>query len=129
MSRVPAMNFFKDGAPKYLRCYEKKRKPPIDRFTIVFCRASTFMGDDYRGRVYFVSANGRPTDPQGGFYQHCEAWHWEFCPCGSHVEWWDLPEELREVVLMEYCDVWRIIPVVDQYGKVIAARRRKKVLT
>jgi hypothetical protein len=26
------MNFFMDGAPKYLRCYEKKKNLPIDGF-------------------------------------------------------------------------------------------------
>jgi hypothetical protein len=51
MSRRPAMDFFKDGAPKYVRCYEKKRNPTIDRFTVVFCHASKFMGRDYIGRV------------------------------------------------------------------------------
>jgi hypothetical protein len=58
MARRPAMNFFKDGEPKYLRCYETKRNPPIDRFTIVFSRASKFLGKAYVGRTYFVSANG-----------------------------------------------------------------------
>jgi hypothetical protein len=121
------MNFFVDGAPKYLRCYEKKRDPPIDRFTVVFCHASKFMGKDYIGRVYYVSANGIPTHPQGGFYQHGEAWQWEFCPCGSRVKWWYLPAKLRDVVLAEYCDVWEIDPVIDFYEKVVGAGRRKGV--
>jgi hypothetical protein len=126
MSRSQAMNFFVDGAPKYLRCYEKKKNPPVDRFTIVFCHASKFMGDEYRGRVYYVSANGIPAHPQGGFYQHGEALQWEFCPCGSRVKWRDLPEELRKVFLAEYCDMWEINPVVDRYGNVIMAERRKE---
>jgi hypothetical protein len=119
------MNFFVDGAPKYLRCYEKKKNPPIDRFTIVFCHASKFMGDEYIGRVYYVSANGTPVHPQGGFYQHGEARQGEFCPCGSRITWWDLPEELRKVLLAEYCDVWGINPVVDRYGNVVMAERRQ----
>jgi hypothetical protein len=122
-----AMNFFKDGAPKYLRCYEKKRNPTIDRFTIMFCHASKFMGKDFIGRVYYVSANGAPMHPGGGFYQHGEAWQWEFCPCGSRIKWWDLPQELREVLLAEYCEVWEINPVVDRYGNVIMAERRREV--
>jgi hypothetical protein len=121
------MNFFTDGAPKYLRCYEKKRNPTIDRFTVVFCHAPRFMGEGYIGLVYYVSANGIPTHPQGGFYQHGEAWQWEFCPGGSRVTWWDLPEPLRDAVLAEYCDVWKIDPIIDRYGKVLAAVRRKEV--
>jgi hypothetical protein len=120
------MNFFVDGAPKYLRCYEKKKNPPIDRFTIVFRHASKFMGDEYIGRVYYVSANGAPTHPQGGFYQHGEADQGKFCPCGSRITWWTLPEELRKVLLAEYCDVWGINPVVDRYGNVVMAERRKE---
>jgi hypothetical protein len=119
------MNFFTDGAPKYLRCYEKKKDPPIDRFTVVFCHASKFMGKDYIGRVYYISADDTPTHPLG-FYQHGEALQWEFCPCGSRVKWWDLPEQLRDVVLAEYCDVWEITPVVDRYGNVVMAERRKE---
>jgi hypothetical protein len=120
------MNFFTEGAPKYLRCYETKRNPTIDRFTVVFCHASKFMGRDYIGRVYYVGASERPTHPLG-FYQHGEAWQWEFRPCGSRVRWWDLPEQLRGVVLAEYCDVWEITPVVDHYGNVVMAERRKGV--
>jgi hypothetical protein len=121
MSRRPATNFFTDGAPKYVRCYEKKRNPTIDRFTVVFCHAAKFMGKDYIGRVYYVGASAEPS----GFYQHGEALQWEFCPCGSRVKWWDLPERLRDVVLAEYCDVWEIDPVVDRYGNVVMAERRR----
>jgi hypothetical protein len=125
MPKSAAMNFFDEGAPKYLRCYEAKRNPPIDRYTIVFSLAPKFMGDEYRGRVYYVSANGIPRHPAGGFYQHGEAWAWEFRPCGSRVKWRDLPGELREVLLSEYCGARGIVPVVDQYGNVAAAKRRK----
>jgi hypothetical protein len=121
------MSFFKDGAPKYLRCYEKKRNPAIDRFTVVFCRASKFMGDDYRGRVYYISADDTPAHPLG-FYQHGEARRGEFCPCGSRVKWEDLPRQLRDVVLAEYCNVWKIDPVIDLDGKVLGAVRRKEAV-
>jgi hypothetical protein len=125
MSKAPAMNFFKDGAPKYVRCYAKKKNPPIDRFTLIFCCASKFMGDEYIGRVYYVSADDTPTHPLG-FYQHGEAWRGEFCPCGSRITWRDLPEELRKVLLAEYCDVWEINQVTDRYGNVVMAERRKE---
>jgi hypothetical protein len=108
------MNFFRDGAPKYVRCYEKKKDPPLDRYTIVFCHASKFMGRDFIGRVYYVSANGIPTHPSMGIYQHGEAWQGEFCPCGSRITWRDMPEKLQKAVLAEYCDLWGVVPGVDR---------------
>jgi hypothetical protein len=119
------MSFFKDGAPKYIRCYEQKRNPSVDRFTVVFCHALRFMGKDFTGRVYYISADGMSTYPLG-FYQHGEAWQSEFCPGGSRVKWWDLPEQLRDVVLAEYCEVWGIVPVIDRYGNAVMAERRKE---
>jgi hypothetical protein len=126
MTNKLAMNFFKDGAPKCLRCYEMKRNPAYDRFTIVFCNASKFMGKGFIGRVYYVSANDAPAHPSMGFYQHGEAWRWEFRPCGSRVKYWDLPEQLREALLAEYCDVWGIVPYRDHYGNVALAERLKR---
>jgi hypothetical protein len=117
------MNFFINGAPKYIRCYEKKKDPPIDLFTIVFTRASAFMGKRFIGRVYYVSANGTPSNPQGGFYQHGEADKREFCPCGSRIHWMETPKELREIVLAEYCGLWGIDPIVDERGNVASAER------
>jgi hypothetical protein len=120
------MSFFKDGAPKYIRCYEKKRNPPVDRFTVVFCHASKFMGRDYiGGRVYYITADDMCAHPTG-FYQHGEAQQGEFCPCGSRTTWWGLPERLRSAVLAEYCDVWEVVPVVDHYGNVVMAQMREE---
>jgi hypothetical protein len=98
--------FNEKGEPRYIRCYETKRNPTIDRFTIVFTRASAFMGKEFAGRVYYVGASGNPRNPTYGFYQHGEAWRREFCPCGSRIAWRDLPEELRETVLDEYRELW-----------------------
>jgi hypothetical protein len=107
--RNDAKRFFKaDGSPKYLRCYEIKRDPPIDRYTIVFERASCFAGKEYAGRVFYVSANDKPTHPHGGFYQHGEAWAYEFHAPGSRVPFSFLPLELREVVMNEYRELWGI---------------------
>jgi hypothetical protein len=100
--------FFKeDGSPKYLRCYEVKRNPTIDRFTIVFGRASCFMGKEYTGRVYYVGASERPAHTLG-FYQHGEAWSWEFHAPGSRVPFSSLPLELQKVVMEEYRDLWGV---------------------
>jgi hypothetical protein len=123
MAGKTAMNFFINGAPKYIRCYETKREPVIDKFTVVFCHASKFAGKDFIGYVYYVSADEDPTYPLG-FYQHGTAQRGEFCPCGSRIKWQDLPEKLREVVFEEYCDVWGINPTVDADGNVVMAERR-----
>jgi hypothetical protein len=97
--------FNEKGEPRYIRCYEAKKNPTLDRFTIVFTKAWAFMGKGFVGRVYYVGASEKPAHPQG-FYQHGEAWQWEFCSGGSRVAWQDLPEELRETVLDEYCVLW-----------------------
>jgi hypothetical protein len=125
MSKRQAMSFFIDGAPKYIRCYETKRNPTIDRFTVVFCHVSKFMGKDFIGWVYYVSADEKPAHPLG-FYQHGMARRGEFCPCGSHIKWQDLPEKLRKAVFEEYCDVWGINSTVDTDGNLIMAERRKE---
>jgi hypothetical protein len=118
MSEKSAMSFFKDGAPKYVRCYKVKRNQTVDRYTIVFTWASRFIGKDY------IGASGNPTHPLG-FYQHGEAQQKEFHAPGSRVAWLDLPEELRRVALADYCCVWEIYPVVDRYGNVVMAQRQK----
>jgi hypothetical protein len=106
--RRNAERFFReDGSPKYLRCYEMKRNPTIDRFTIVFTRASCFMGKEYTGRVYYVGASGNPYSPLG-FYQHGEAWSWEFHAQGSRAAFSSLPLELQKAVLEEYSSLWEV---------------------
>jgi hypothetical protein len=104
----PERFFKEDGSPKYLRCYEVKRNPTLDRFTVVFGRASCFMGKEYIGRVYYVGASGNPRNPISGFYQHGEAWAGEFHAPGSRVAFSSLPLELQEVVREEYNDVWGV---------------------
>jgi hypothetical protein len=99
--------FKEDGSPKYLRCYEVKRNPTIDRFTIVFEKSHCWGGKGYRGRVYYVGASENPTCPLG-FYQHGEAYRWEFHAPGSRVEFFSLPLELREVVANEYRLLWEV---------------------
>jgi hypothetical protein len=107
MKRNTERFFKEDGSPKYLRCYEVKCNPTIDRFTIVFTKASCFMGKEYIGRVYYVGASGSPRHPTG-FYQHGEAWSWQFHAPGSRVAFSSLPQELREVIMEEYKCAWRV---------------------
>jgi hypothetical protein len=87
-----------------MACYEAKRGGHIDRFTIVFTYAHIFMGKNWKGLVYYVGASGNPE----GFYQHGHAMRNEFCPCGSRVKWFALPEELRKAALEEYRALWEI---------------------
>jgi hypothetical protein len=84
-----------DGSPRYLRCYEVKRNATIDRFTMVFTRSSCFMGKEYIGRVYYAGASENPAHPVSGFYQHGEAWSWEFHAPGSPVPFSSLPSRLQ----------------------------------
>jgi hypothetical protein len=102
------MTYFNvDGSPKHLACYEAKRGGVVDRFTIVFTYAHLFMGENWKGRVFYVSASENPT----GIYGYClhdSVERERFCPCGSRVKWFALPESLREWVLNEYCELWEI---------------------
>jgi hypothetical protein len=41
--------FKEDGAPRFIRCYETKRNPTIDRFTVVFTRANAWGGKECKG--------------------------------------------------------------------------------
>jgi hypothetical protein len=95
----------KDGSPRYIRCYETKRNPMIDRFTVVFGKAFCWGGEKYRGRVYYVSSSDNPTHPLG-FYLHGEARAREFRPCGSRITWQELPEATRHLVMEEYKYIW-----------------------
>jgi hypothetical protein len=94
-----------DGSPRYIRCYETKRNPTFDRFTVVFSRAYNWGGEGYRNKVYYVGSSDNPAHPLG-FYQHGEAWAWEFRPGGSRITWSELPEAIRWLVLEEYKDIW-----------------------
>jgi hypothetical protein len=95
-----------DGSPRWVKCYEVKRNPTFDRFTIVFSRANLWGGKAYRGKVYYVGSSDSPAHPLG-FYQHGESWRWEFGSCGSRISWQDLPEAVRHAVMADYRGLWK----------------------
>jgi hypothetical protein len=94
-----------DGSPRFIRCYETKRNPTADRFTVAFTRANVWGGKEYEGRVYYVGMSGNPFSP-AGFCQHGEAARQEFCPRGSRIAFVDLPDDCQKAARAEYRDLW-----------------------
>jgi hypothetical protein len=79
----------------------------FDKYTVVFTRASCFMGKDFIGRVYYIGSDGHPSHPQG-MYQHGEAERGKFCAGGSVIPFFDMPKDLQDTVLEEYRSLWDI---------------------
>ena len=94
-----------NGEPRFIRCYETKRNPTVDRFTVVFTRANVWGGKRYEGRVVYVSMSGNPFSPQGVCCHDEVEWQ-RFCPCGSRITFAELPKDCQEVVLRDYKDLW-----------------------
>lgn len=96
-----------DGAPRFIQCYETKRNPVVDRYTVVFTRANIWGGPSWRGRVCYVGMSEYPSSPVG-FYQHGEAGRGEFCPRGSWIDFTDLPVDGQMIVKQEYAELWTL---------------------
>jgi hypothetical protein len=98
-------HYKEDGTPKHIRCYEAKSKNVIDRFTVVFTRASCFMGQDFVGRVYYVGLSESPAHPLG-FYQHGERLRQDFGGLGSRIKFTELSKDGQTAILNEYAAIW-----------------------
>jgi len=95
------------GEPVRIRCFMYKQipKPYADYITVVY--TNTRRAGFPAGTVLYRSMNDRPRDPQGiGIWG--EGQQWNFKAGGSSVNFSDLPEECREVVLNDYRDLWEI---------------------
>jgi hypothetical protein len=101
---MKAEKLYKDGVPRFIRCYEEKRSKYADRYCVVYTHLN-WVNRDYRGRVFYVSMSAEPYHPLG-IGQHGEAWQWEFCPKGSRITFHDLPADCRQVVLNDYAELW-----------------------
>ena len=75
--------------------------PSVDLRRKKYCRFKK------AGRVYYVGASDDPEHPLG-FYQHGEAWCWEFHAPGSRVAFSSLSPALQKVVMDEYNELWGI---------------------
>ena len=93
------------GEPRFIRCYETRRRRTLDRFTVVFTRANIFGGKGYTGRIYYVGMSDNPYREVG---YHDVATRERFCPCGSKIAFSSLPSLCQEFVRSEYAELWCI---------------------
>jgi hypothetical protein len=95
-----------NGEPKFIRCFEQKRNPAIDRFCVVYTRANVWGGKEMHGRVFYVAMSDKPFHPLG-FGQHGEAEQGSFRAIGSRVEFSSLPADCQKLVKQDYAELWR----------------------
>jgi hypothetical protein len=108
------------GIPKYIRCYDnggtEVEGGTIDRYTVVY--TGRYRRDDEQ--FMYVGMSERPTHPQG-FCQHGFSDYQIDSPdgrrppaigkknhLGTRIKFGDLPDACREVVMLEYLEIWRI---------------------
>jgi len=102
-----------DGKPKWIRCYDSGQ--PGDRYTVVFTKKAQANTRTDRWFLY-VGMSGQPYHPQG-FCQHGES-KWQpadrptYSHLGKRIDFFDLPQDCRKVVISDYCELWELNEVV-----------------
>ena len=91
-------NLIKNGAPRYLKIYDMP--DTNDRYTIVF------TGRGANG--LYVGCNEIPTSPNCGVYMHGNLKQKPGAYLGKRIQWTDLPETVRNLVMYEYLIMWGI---------------------
>jgi hypothetical protein len=101
--KTRASIYREDGTPRHAACYEQKRNPAYDRFTVVFTHAN-LMGYP-AGVVIYRSMSDHPCAPQG-----CGQWgespRHSFSPGGSRISFSTLPEDCRKLIVQDYRELW-----------------------
>ena len=120
------------GIPRYMRVYDHGRDSGLgDPITIVFTGNYRIQGlkrgeSPAPGGYAYISANSTPTHPAMGFYQHGEhvrtidtsSLGWapavgrKHRSLGWRIKFEDLPEAVRNLAVMDYCELWGL-PVPD----------------
>lgn len=103
-----------DNVPKYIRCYDNQGES-ADRYTVVFTGR-------YEGEKMYLAMSAAPFHPQGigmhGFsdgWSHIDTNKWGWAPAigksnhlGKRINFSDLPEDCRKLVIQEYKELWNI---------------------
>jgi hypothetical protein len=98
------------GIPKWIRVYDNGGVGgggTVDRYTVIFTNLKL-------GVFPYLAMSGAPFHPQG-FCQHGEtrgkaADRPSYGHLGSKIDFLDLPEDCRKVVLSDYIDYWELGP-------------------
>jgi hypothetical protein len=102
------------GVPRYVRCYDNGGES-ADRYTVCFTGRAGSQDGEYSYRAMSES----PFHPQGiGVWgsskgNHCDVNKWGFAPAlgrkchlGRRIQFADLPEDCRKLVIREYREIW-----------------------
>lgn len=95
---------FKDGAPRYIRCYDNGGQS-YDRYTVVFTKKK------HGGEFVYLGMSEYPHHPQG-FGQHGYSETLIDKPSYSHlgkrIRFNDLPTDCKALVMQDYEYIWEI---------------------
>lgn len=111
-------NLMPNGVPKWIRIYDNGgldiKNGSFDRYTVIFTHAQSFRPKhDYRYAGWFpvLAMSDNPCHPQG-FCLHNEYTKSIDQPAYSHlgkkINFEDLPEDCRKVVIDDYMDYWNL---------------------
>lgn len=99
--------FFKNGIPKYVRCYDNGGET-ADRYTVVYTGRYRHMTG---GEFLYIAMSGYPTHPQG-IGQHGGSRNLidrpKYAHLGKKISFDALPEDCQRVVLFDYRELWNI---------------------
>ena len=104
-----------NGLPKYIHVYDNKGKT-ADRYTVVYTRTgrsgnNRYKQKEYEGTHLHIMMSGNPCHPQG-VCMHGESSHQIDYPSYSHlgkkIEFKDLPDNCKNLVLDDYKSIWKI---------------------
>ena len=115
---VKRKTYLPGGVPRWIRCYDAGDRI-VDRYTAVFTGRYRHQT---AGEFVYLAMNAAPFHPQG-FGQHgatkrhfdVDKYGWpvavgkecKSCPdIGKRIEFKDLPEDCRKLVLQDYVEMW-----------------------
>jgi hypothetical protein len=101
---MTAEKLYKDGVPRFIRCYDAKRSKCLDRYLVVYTHAN-WIDRAYRFRALY---RGMSHNPYFGVGYFGDAWQWEFHPNGSRITFAELPHDCQRLVLSDYADLWGV---------------------
>lgn len=128
--------------PRYVRLYDNNGET-ADRYTCVFSGRYRARGEQF----LYLGMSSDPFHPQG-FGQHGYSWNlidldkngWpikigQINHLGKRIQFWDLPEKCKVLVLRDYLSIWKLSTWfdVDKEGRIryltedeIAQRKEQK---
>ena len=92
---------YSNGIPRYVKVYEVKKNPPMDRYTIIFTHLN-WIGKEYIGKTAYI---GSGKDPRGISYSELRDYG-SVGGLGTRITWEELPEAVQKMADEYYRDLW-----------------------